>query len=497
LRKTGRERTFSCMILKRIYDETLAQASYLVGCEKTGSAIVVDPNRDIERYLAAAQHEHLRIEYVTETHIHADFASGARELAKRTGASLLLSAEGGGDWLYRFAAAENARLLRDGDVVDVGEVKLDVRHTPGHTPEHIAFLATDRATSDSAVGMFSGDFIFVGDVGRPDLLERAANARGTMEGLAKDLYSSIAATASLPDYLQIWPGHGAGSACGKALGALPSTTLGYERIANWAFKVDDESRFVREVLAGQPEAPKYFAMMKAINRDGVPPVPTRALAPYDLPLLRRALSAGTTVIDARSTADFAAGHIPGTLNLPTGTSFTTWAGSLLPYNRDVVILADDPARIERARLSLTLIGLDRAVGYAGADVRAAWASEVGPLERVTQISVQDLVRSIQRTIIDVRSRSEWNAGHLPNASHHYLGDLVEQTKDLPRETPLALHCQGGTRSAIAASLMQARGFTNVANVRGGYRAWETAGLPTERDDEKRAQADDELTPTPE
>jgi len=491
------------MLLKRIYDETLAQASYLIGCEKTGSAIVVDPNRDIGQYLAAARHEHLRIEHVTETHIHADFASGARELAKRAGAALHLSAEGGGDWLYRFASADDARLLRDGDVIEVGNVKLEVRHTPGHKPEHIAFVVTDRATSDSPVGMLSGDFIFVGDVGRPDLLERAANMHGTMEELAKDLFRSIAATSELPDHLQIWPGHGAGSACGKALGALPSTTLGYERIANWAFAIHDEARFVREVLAGQPEAPKYFAMMKAINRDGVPPAPTHPLAPFDLSLLRKAMGAGGVVIDVRSTADFAAGHIPGTLNLPTGTSFTTWAGSLLPYDRDIVILADDPPRIEGARRLMMLIGLDRAVGYAGADVRAAWAREFGPLERVKQISVQELVRSAERQILDVRNQREWDAGHLPNASHRYLGDLVERTKDLPRDTPLALHCQGGTRSAIAASLMQARGFTNVANVSGGYRAWQDAGLPIERGAGGQASADEEhragdaLTPTPE
>jgi hydroxyacylglutathione hydrolase len=471
------------MLLKRIYDESLAQAAYLIGCDRTGEAVVVDPNRDVAQYLEAAKREDLRIAFVTETHIHADFASGARELAARAGATLLLSGEGGPDWTYRYAGAEGARVIRDGDRIDVGAVRLDVRHTPGHTPEHIAFLVTDSATSTQPVGMVTGDFIFVGDVGRPDLLERAAHEQGTMEALARRLFQSIRATSSLPDFLQLWPGHGAGSACGKALGALPSTTLGYERIANWAFQARSEDDFVREVLAGQPEPPRYFARMKQLNRDGVPPVPTDALEPFDLAHLTRALRDGQSVIDVRSTADFAAGHIPGTLNLPVGTSFTTWAGSLLPYDRDVVLLADDPTRLERARGALALIGLDRVVGYAGADVRARWAREVGALEKVTRVEVSELAASNDRAIVDVRGRGEWEAGHLPNAEHWFLGDLVELTKDLPRDTPLALHCQGGTRSAIAASLMQSQGFTNVANVSGGFRAWSAAGLPVVRGDD--------------
>jgi hydroxyacylglutathione hydrolase len=465
------------MLLKRIYDETLAQASYLLGCERSGVGIIIDPNRDIDRYVALADRERLRIAFVAETHIHADFVSGARELAQRTGASLLLSAEGGADWGYGFAASAGARLVRDRDRIDVGDVHLDVRHTPGHTPEHIAFLVTDAATSDQPVGLLSGDFIFVGDVGRPDLLERAANIHGTMEALARRLFHSIGATAVLPDYLQIWPGHGAGSACGKALGALPSTTLGYERIANWAFQINDEDEFVRAVLAGQPEPPRYFARMKVVNRDGPELSPRRAPVEYDLAALRRAMATGASIVDVRSTADFAAGHIPGTLNIPTGTSFTTWAGALLPFDRDVILLADDAERVERARHALTLIGIDRTVAFAGADTRDAWEREVGPLQRVNQIDTIALATSADRTIVDVRGLSEWNAGRLPNAQHRFLGDLVELTKDLPRDTPLALHCQGGTRSAIAASLMQAQGFTNIANVTGGFRAWAAAGFP--------------------
>jgi hydroxyacylglutathione hydrolase len=465
------------MLLKRIYDEAIAQASYLIGCERSGTAIVVDPNRDIDRYLHAAKHEKLKIVAVTETHIHADFVSGARELAQHAGAELVLSGYGGEDWSYRFAAADGARLVRDGARIDIGDVRLDVRHTPGHTPEHIAFLITDSVTSDHPVGMLSGDFIFVGDVGRPDLLERAANMSGTMTVLARQLFNSLRATGPLPDYLQIWPGHGAGSACGKALGALPSTTLGYERIANWAFQIDDEDRFVAEVLAGQPEPPRYFAHMKVVNRDGPSPSSTGELDEYDLDALRDAMDDGNPIIDVRSTADFAAGHIPGTINIPVGSSFTTWAGALIPYDRNIVLLADDKDRLTRARRALTLIGLDRATAFAGRAVREAWARDVSPLERVAQIDVASLAKSGDRKVLDVRGQAEWDEGHLPQAEHAFLGDLVELTKDLPRDTPLALHCQGGTRSAIAASLMQAQGFTNVSNVTGGFRAWKSADLP--------------------
>src|SRR6266550_4283928 len=254
------------MLLRRLYEDMLAQASYIIASDETREAIVVDPNRDVDKYLAVAKADKLRITHVTETHIHADFVSGARTLAEATGAKLLLSGEGGEDWQYKYAADAGAQLLHDGDTIDVGPVRVDVLHTPGHTPEHLSFLITDTQVAKSAMGLLSGDFIFVGDVGRPDLLERAANLGNTMDGLARQLYTSLQRARSLPDYLQIWPGHGAGSACGKALGDIPSSTLGYERLVNWAFQVADENAFVREVLAGQPEPPKYFARMKTLNR---------------------------------------------------------------------------------------------------------------------------------------------------------------------------------------------------------------------------------------
>ena len=464
------------MLLERLYDEGLAQATYLIGCEETKAAIIVDPGRDVQRFIAAAKHRKMRIEFVTETHIHADFVSGARELAQQTGATLLLSGEGDPEWQYRY----DARRIYHGDVITVGTVRVQVRHTPGHTPEHICFLITDTLVGDQPVGMLSGDFIFVGDVGRPDLLERAAGHTGTMDALARRLFTSLQATRDLPDHLQLWPGHGPGSACGKSLGALPSTTLGYERLTNWAFQVENEEQFIKSVLEDQPEPPRYFARMKTINRDGPAPLQTEPLRELTLGDVTAALKRNDPVIDVRSTADFARGHIPGTINLPTGTSFATWAGSLLDPQKPITILADDHGRIDRARMLLAEIGMDLVAGFALKDVRDQWASQnAAALQTTPQIDAKTLAEVDGRTIVDVRGISEWRAGHLPGATHLFLGDLVEASAQIPRDTPIAVYCQGGTRSAIAASLLQAQGFTKITNVHGGITAWRGAGLPVE------------------
>ena len=323
------------MFFRRFYDDQLAQASYLLGCQATGQALVVDPNRHVEPYLRAAEAEGLRVTHVTETHIHADFVSGARELAERAVARLLLSDAGGADWRYRYAAAACAEPLRDGSSFRVGAIECTVRHTPGHTPEHLTFLVTDTAAATEPMGALTGDFLFVGDVGRPDLLERVAHVAGTMEAGARQLFRSLQRFATLPDYLQIWPGHGAGSACGKALGAVPQSTLGYERRFNWAFGIVNEDEFVRAVLAGQPDPPRYFAEMKRINRDG-PRVLGRMPRPARLTVddLALALADGAPVVDTRPAHDYVAGAVPGTINIPAGRAFTTWAGWLLPYERD-------------------------------------------------------------------------------------------------------------------------------------------------------------------
>jgi hydroxyacylglutathione hydrolase len=470
------------MILKRFYDPKLAQASYLIGCGKTGESIVIDPNRDSEQYIRMAASEGVRITHVTETHIHADFVSGSRELAAKTRGQLLLSDEGGTDWKYGFAAETGATLLKHGSVIRVGNVKIDVLHTPGHTPEHIAFLVTDTAAANAPIGMVTGDFVFVGDVGRPDLLEKAAKVAGTMDQAARTLFRSLQEFKSRPDYLQIWPGHGAGSACGKGLSAIPHSTVGYERMFNWAFAITDETEFVRQVLAGQPDPPRYFAEMKRINRDG-----PRVLGSFsDPPLIEVSklgalLAQGTTVVDTRPATEYAAGHVPGTLNIPINKSFPTWAGWLVPYDRDIYLIVNDREnrdKVHEAIKDLAMIGLDRVAGYFSAAAVDAWARRDGGLATIAQMQVGELAQLLKEekvTVIDVRAQSEWDEGHLPGVKNIPLGHLAERIGEISKDRPLVMQCQGGGRSAIAASLLRGKGFTNVANLVGGFQAWAKAG----------------------
>lgn len=468
------------MLIRRFYDTKLAQASYLVGCQRTGESLVIDPNRDVDQYIEAAEAENLRVSHVTETHIHADFVSGSRELAARTGAQLLLSDEGGSDWRYRFAQDAGALLVKDGHTFKVGNIVVQVMHTPGHTPEHVSFMITDGAATDRPMGVFTGDFIFVGDVGRPDLLERAAGFANTMEAGARQLYRSLERFKKLPDYLQLWPAHGAGSACGKALGAVPSTTLGYERLANWGLQAPDEATFVRQVLEGQPEPPVYFAQMKRINKEG-PRLLHGAGRPERLPdeRLMELVAQDAVLVDTRRAADFAAGYVPGTINIPLTASFTTWAGWLLPYDRPFYLIVDDTraGALDEARRDLAMIGLDQVAGWFGAQALR------GATARVPQLSAAEaapLISMGARTVVDVRWQNEWDAGHLPLARHMPLGYLRARLEALPRDTPLVMQCESGGRSAIAASVATSMGFGNVANLAGGWTAWQKAGLPVER-----------------
>ena len=482
------------MILKRFFDEGLAQASYLVAAETSDAAIIVDPNRDVEQYLEAADDEKRRITHVTETHIHADFVSGARELARRSGAQLLLSGEGGTDWQYRVASEDAVVLLMNGDRFEVGEIAFDVVHTPGHTPEHLALFVTDGASADRPMGLFSGDFIFAGDVGRPDLLERAAGVTGTMEESARALFQSLRRMRAYPDYLQLWPGHGAGSACGKSLGAMPSSTLGYEKLFNWAFQTESEEDFVRMVLAGQVEPPRYFARMKRLNRDGPP---ARGAGPGRSPLDAARLAGvlrekRAIVVDTRSSTRFAAGFIPGTLNIPRGGSFATWAGSLLPADHDLVLLVGNDGEEGAAAAAvlaraLGLVGIDRVTGWAGAQVIDEMRRHVagGALERMPTIGATELAARATDAdilVIDVRGEAEWEEGRIPGTVHHYLGTLADEIEQVPRDQPIVVTCQGGTRSSIAASLLRTLGFENVTNFSGGFAEWSGAGFTVERGD---------------
>ncbi len=484
------------MLLRRFYDDGLAQASFMLGCQATGEALIVDPNRDVDQYVAAAAAEGLRITHITETHIHADFVSGSRELAHRTGGTLYLSAEGGEEWQYAFPTDEEkaggikAVLLGDGDRFEVGNVRVDVMATPGHTPEHITFIITDTAGADEPMGAFTGDFIFVGDVGRPDLLERAAGVSDNMERSARTLFHSLRRFMMLPDWIQLWPGHGAGSACGKSLGAVPQSTLGYEKRFNWGLGVKNEEEFVQMVLAGQPEPPLYFAQMKRINREG-PRVLGAVIEPPLLPGAQLAdlLENGSLVVDLRPAAAFASRHVPGTLNIPFDRSFATWAGWLIPYDSDFYLLLPDGDSPAAAAHDLALIGLDRLAGYFHADALQNWVAAGRALEGVAQLSVDELAGmisdgAIERgdlTVVDVRGASEWEGGHLPGVANVPVGLLPDHLDELPRDRALVVHCLSGARSAIAASVLRKAGFENVVNLTGGFAGWRDAGNPVERD----------------
>jgi hydroxyacylglutathione hydrolase len=465
------------MLFRRIYNDRLAQAAYLVACQRSREAIIIDPLRDPESCLAAAKQEGVRITMVAETHIHADFLSGAATLAEAAGAELLLSGDGSGVAGYDRAAFPRARWLRDGERLELGQIRLEVLHTPGHTPEHVAFLVTDLATTDAPLGLLSGDLLFVGDVGRPDLLERAAGLADTMRAAARELYQSLRRLDTLPDFVQLWPGHGAGSACGKALGALPQSTLGYERLTNWALHAMSEADFVARVLEGQPEPPAYFARMKQVNATGAPALPLRDRSGDGE--LRAALKQPRVLaVDVRPAAAFAAGHLAGAINVPLGKSFLTWAGSVIPSDWDVVLIAAPGARdaAEAAACALPLIGLDRVLGVLAPE-------DIADLGRTTvtlgalPAAALGAEATDERVVLDVRNRSEWNAGHIPGAVHIPLSELVARVHELRAHVgrPIAVHCQGGSRSAVAASVLQAEGFTDVSNVEGGYSAWARAG----------------------
>lgn len=467
------------MLLKRFYDDKLAQASYIVGCQAAGEALVVDPNRDVEAYVAAAEDEGLAIRFVSETHIHADFLSGSRELARRTGARLLLSGDAPPEWQYRFAADDGARVVRDGDEVRMGNVRIRVLHTPGHTPEHISFMITDGATSEEPMGLLTGDFVFVGDVGRPDLLEKAAGVKDTMEVGARTLYRSLERVRGMPGYLQVLPGHGAGSACGKALGSVPTSTLGYERLVNWAFQCDTEEDFVRAVLEDQPEPPRYFADMKRLNRDGPPLLGGLPQPPHLDPLALAGLArGGAVIVDARPRERFAVGHVPGTINIPLAKSFPNWCGWHLPYDERIYLIVDGPEQAREATRDLVLIGLDHVGGWFDAGAVEAWRDAHGPLEAYDVLTWEEAERAVAQegaVLVDVRNRTEWNEGHAPDACHVHLGYLRERAAELPRDRKLLLYCGAGHRSGIGVGLLQAEGLRNVANIEGGIDERRAAG----------------------
>lgn len=465
------------MLLKYFYDQKLAHASYLVGCQRTQEAVVVDPGRDIDQYLEAAKREGVQIVAVAETHIHADYVSGAREMADRICAKLYVSDEGPAEWKYLYLDEYLHLLLHDGDHFLIGNIRFDVLHTPGHTPESISFLLTDQGGgADKPMGLFTGDFVFVGSIGRPDLLEEAAGLKDTAEPGARELFQSAERFKQLPDYLQVWPAHGAGSACGKGLGAIPSSTVGYEKRFNPALQFSDEEEFVRYILADQPEAPKYFAVMKRVNKEG-----PRVLGPghrhqmLDMADLPSAIEAGT-VVDLRPSDDFAKGHVPGTINIPS-PMLAAWAGWLVDYQKPTYLICD-PCELEEAARVLHKIGVEEIVGGFGAE---ELESSDLPREVYKTAQPADLASKIeagQVRLLDVRSQEEWDAGHIEQAAHHFLGRLPDRVEGIPADQTVVTQCRSGARSAIAASVLQASGIKDVVNLTGGYAAWKQAGLPS-------------------
>lgn len=500
------------MLFRRIDDPNLAQYAYLIGCQRTGEAILFDPERDVDRYLDVAAREGVRITAVAETHIHADFLSGARELAERVGAHVYVSAEGGPDWQSRWVGPYKHTLLRNGTRFKVGNIHFTAVHTPGHTPEHMTYLVHDAGGVNAGelpppMGAITGDFMFVGALGRPDLLETAAGVQGTAEPGAHDLWRSVRAFMKQPDYLQIWPAHGAGSACGKSLGAVPQSTLGYERIASPMLRLlDDEQGFVHEMLSGQPEPPLYFARMKTLNRDGVPvlgklPQP-RVIADADGVRAFVAQGAGAAggaadgqmvIVDTRPWDAFRAAHLPGSLFAPPGKMFSMIVGSYVQPQENIALVCR-PAQAESLIRDLVRIGYDRIEAVlapeAVADVAGAGGAGKGAAgESTPEQSVQELAAASAAGgyVLDVRNVDEYAAGGVAGAINCPYPRLPRIVEQLPRDTPILVHCAKGMRSAAAVAYLRRHGFDAV-NVAGGFDAFRAAGLPVHMPGHSTAQA---------
>jgi len=470
------------MFFRQIYDEKLAEAAYLIGCQKTGEAIVIDPERDIDRYESVAKANGLRIVAVADTHIHADYLTGAREFAEK-GARVYLSDEGDADWKYEWLDQKSgggrydAVLLKDGDTFLVGNIRLRAVHTPGHTPEHLSYEVTDiGGGADAPMGIATGDFLFVGDLGRPDLLESAAGIEGLADPSAHRLYQTVLRTREWADYLQVWPGHGAGSACGKALGAIPQSTVGYERRFNPALRAaTSEQSFVDFILDGQPEPPMYFARMKRDNKmgprvlGGVPKPPEMTPAEF-----ARLDGTACAIVDTRPWAAFRESHMAGALFLPLGSSFTTDAGSMIAENERIHLVVE-PSRVEEVVRDLIRIGLDNIAGWIDAAKLREVAAAGAKFERIDEVDIagaQTMIAGDAPFVLDVRRRVEFTQGNIAGARNVAHTRLLGKLAEIPRDRPILVHCQLGGRSARAAALLAKHGY-RVTNLAGGFAAWKS------------------------
>jgi hydroxyacylglutathione hydrolase len=466
------------MLVRQILDPKLAQYAYLIGCPRTGEAIIMDPERDIDRYLDLAARHKLRIVAAADTHIHADYVSGLREFAER-GITVYASDEGAPDWRYEWLVGSDYphRLVKDGDVFMVGNIEFTVMHNPGHTPEHISYLVKDLgAGATEPIGMVTGDFVFVGDLGRPDLLEQAAGMTGTQEPGARQLFASVQAFKALPPFVQVWPAHGAGSACGKSLGDIPSSTVGYELRTNPAIHASaSEGEFVDYILSGQPEPPPYFARMKRDNRAGPPVLHGVPKIPH-LDAENLGALAGRTdiaILDTRGRSDFLAAHVPGSILAELDYQFVNIAGSFLDEGTPVYLIVE-AARADEAVRALIRIGVDDVRGYLSPEDLATYAAQGGTLASIPSIDMAELERRRhqgQVTILDTRGKVDYDVHHVPGAINVAHTRLLVRLAEVPTDKPVLVHCNSGARSAHAVSLLARHGYdvTNVADLMANYR----------------------------
>jgi hydroxyacylglutathione hydrolase len=461
------------LYFKQFYLACLAHASYLIGSD--GEAAVVDPQRDVDQYIREAEAQGLKIKYVIETHLHADFVSGHRELAARTGAEIVFGEKAGAGFQHR--------AVRDGDEINIGRVKLCVMETPGHTPESICLVLSDNEVSAQPQKVLTGDTLFIGDVGRPDLAGSKGFTAQTMAGMMYDsLHQKL---LKLDDSVEVYPAHGAGSMCGRNMSQETSSTIGAQRKFNYALKPMSKDEFVSMMTTDLPEAPSYFPRDAEINRTGAAPLdalprPT-AFSPEEV---KKFVAPERIVLDVRSAAEFGAGHVPGSLNIGLGGQFAIWAGSLIPLTAPLVIVAESEQQVDEAVVRLARVGIENVQGYLSGGI-LLWAEAGLELEAVPQITVgelNDLIQSEQALqIIDVRRPPEFEGGHVPRAMTAPLANLRQNASlsNLNRSETTAVICAGGYRSSAATSLLQQMGFSDLLNVTGGTNAWITAGFPVE------------------
>jgi hydroxyacylglutathione hydrolase len=458
------------MYFKQFYLGCLAHASYLIGSE--GEAAVVDPQRDVDEYLKETGEQGLQIKYVIETHLHADFVSGHQEIAARTGAQIVFGEKAGAEFAHR--------AVRDGEELRLGKVVLRFIETPGHTPEGICILVTDTEAPNQPSKLLTGDTLFIGDVGRPDL----AGGKGyTPQMMAEMMYDSLhGKLLKLPDATEVYPAHGAGSMCGRNMSKETSSTIGEQRKFNYALKPMSKNEFVQMMTADLPEAPSYFPRDAEINRSGARELstlqPPQLLTPQQVLELR---DKGHVLLDVRSAADFGAAHVPGSMNIGLGGQFAMWAGSLIPLNAAIVVIADTGAQVDESVVRLARVGIENVKGYLDGGVQS-WRDARLPVDSIEQVSVAQLKEQMSNSdlqILDVRRPAEYVGGHVPRAVNAPLASLDKSPLPLEKDKLTAVICAGGYRSSAAASLLQQKGFSNLLNVSGGTGAWINAGYPVE------------------